>query len=167
MLQNFSEWLTGTPLHDFLSDTTRMSTWLIVPVSQTIHILAVSVLMICVGVLNLRALGIAGKRESFGKLASDVMPYIWTALAVLLFTGTVQTIAEPTRELGSAAFATKMALLIVVVSIAAVFQATTKKDANYWSRSVERQWMVSVLGVVSLFLWFGIAAAGRLIAYVT
>jgi hypothetical protein len=167
MLQNFSEWLTQTPLHDFLSDTTRMSTWLIVPVSQTIHILAVSVLMICVGLLNLRALSIAGRRESFGKLAGDVMPYVWAALGVLLFTGTVQTIAEPTRELLSAAFATNMALLIAVVSIAAVFQTTTKKDANYWDRSVERQWMVSVLGLVSLFLWLGIAAAGRLIAYVT
>jgi len=167
MLQTFSEWLTGTPLHDFLSDTTRMSTWLIVPLSQTIHILAVSVLMICVGLLNLRALGIAGRRESFGNLANEVMPYIWTALAVLLFTGTVQTIAEPTRELLSTAFATKMALLVAVVSIAALFQATTKKDANYWDRSAERQWMVSVLGAVSLFLWLGIAAAGRLIAYVT
>lgn len=167
MLQSFSEWLTQTPLHDFLSDTTRMSTWLIVPLSQTIHILAVSVLMICAGLLNLRALGIAGHRESFGKLASDVMPYIWGALAILLFTGTVQTIAEPTRELGSATFGTKIALLIAVVSIAAVFHMTTKKDANYWDRSSQRQFMVGVLGALSLVLWFGIAVAGRLVAYAT
>ena len=167
MFQGIANWLVETPLHYFLSDTTKMSTWLIVPMSQTIHIIAVSVLMICAGLLNLRALRIAGTRETLGKVASDVMPYIWGALAVLLATGIVQTIAEPTRELGSTTFLTKMTLVLISVAIAAVVQNTTKTDANYWDRTAQRQTTVSLLAVASLALWFGIAVAGRLVAYAT
>lgn len=94
MFTALGDWLVQTPLHTFFSDTTKMSTWLIVPMSQTIHILAVSVLMICAGLLNLRALRIAGTRETLGKVASNVMPWTWGALTVLLATGIVQTIAD-------------------------------------------------------------------------
>jgi hypothetical protein len=165
MLDNFSHWLTQTALHDFLSDTTHLSTWLIIPVSQTIHILAVSIVMICIAVLNLRLLGIGGKRESFGKLVADLMPWVWSALIILLTTGIVQTIAEPDRELLSMAFRMKMLLLVAVVAITVVYQRTVQKDPNFWWRSRQRREMATVLGTLSLVLWFGITAAGRLIAY--
>ena len=58
MLEGFSEWLSSTPVNAFLADTTKLSTWLIVPMSQTIHIVGVAVVMIAVGMLNLRLLGV-------------------------------------------------------------------------------------------------------------
>ena len=88
-----------------------------------------------------------------------------TALIILFITGAVQTIAEPGRELLNIGFKAKMVLLVIVVAIAMVYENTVKKDPNYWEHSPERRRKAHVLATVSLVLWFGIAAAGRLIAY--
>jgi len=165
MIEELSNWLTQTPLHDFLSDTTHTATWLIIPLSQTVHILAVSVVMICVAMLNLTLLGIGDRRENFAKRVTDLMPWIWSALAVLLATGILQTLAEPNRELLSMAFRLKILLVLAVVGITAFYQRTVNQDSNFW-RSPQRERLATILGTVSLVLWFGIAAAGRLIAYV-
>jgi hypothetical protein len=166
MLEGFVEWLTLSPLTAVFSDTTNFWTWLIIPVSQCIHIICVAIVMISVGILNLRLLGIAGTRQSFAQLAGHLMPWIWGALTILFITGTVQTIAEPGRELLNIGFKTKMVLLMITVVITMIYESTVKKDPNYWEHSPERRKMAHVLAAVSLVLWIGIAAAGRLIAYV-
>lgn len=165
MLKGFSDWLTQTPLSLFLADTTQFSTWLIIPLSQTIHILAVSIVMISVAMLNLRLLGVAGHRDNFAQLTAQLMPWIWSALAVLLLTGALQAIAEPGREILNIGFQVKMALLLMVVAITFGYARTIRDDARYWDRSPERRMSARVLAAISLVLWIGIAAAGRLIAY--
>jgi len=164
MFQGFVDWLQGTSLAAFLSDTTNFWTWLIIPVSQSIHIVCVAIVMMSVGILNLRLLGIAGTRQSFAQLAGHLMPWIWSALIVLFITGTVQTIAEPGRELLNIGFKTKMVLLIVTVIITMVYENNVKKDPQYWEHP-DRRRMAQVLATISLVLWIGIVAAGRMIAY--
>ena len=164
MLEGFTEWLTGTRATEVFSDTTVFWTWLIIPVSQCIHIICVAIVMMSVGLLNLRLLGMAGTSQSFAQLVRHLMPWIWSALTILFITGTVQTIAEPGRELLNIGFKTKMVLLIVTVLITMHYEVTVKKDPHYWSLPEHRH-MAHVLATVSLVFWIGIVAAGRLIAY--
>lgn len=165
MLEDFSEWLTQTQLSTFFADTTQLSTWLIIPISQCIHILGVAVVMISVGVLNLHLLGIAGTRRSFAQLAGQLIPWVWGGLIVLFITGTLQTIAEPGRELLNLGFRVKMVLLLVVAAITLVYQITVTKDPFYWEYTPQRRQAARTLATLSLVLWVGIAVAGRLIAY--
>jgi hypothetical protein len=165
MLQEFSNWLTQTDLNAFLADTTRLETWLIIPVSQSIHIIAVAIVMICVAALNLRLLGFAGGHQTFAQMASRLMPWIWGALIALFVTGVVQTLAEPGRELLNISFQIKIVLLMIVAAITIFYEQTVKKDPNYWENSPQRRRMGMFLASVSLVLWIGIAAAGRMIAY--
>jgi hypothetical protein len=165
MLEGFTEWLTDSPLTALLSDTSQLATWLIIPVSQSLHILCVAVVLISATMLNLRLLGIGNATQNFAKLASQLMPWLWGALIVLLLTGAVQTIAEPGRQLLNVAFRTKMGLLVLVVAVSAIYEQTIKTDPDYWDHSPERRRMGRFLAVVSLLLWVGIASAGRLIAY--
>ena len=165
MLEEFSNWLTQTDLKAFLSDTTHFSTWLIIPISQTVHILSVAAVLMSVALLNARLLGLAGTRQSFAELTVQLMPWIWTALGVLLVTGAIQTIAEPTRELLSLTFGVKMLLLAVVVAITSFYARTVKADPTYWERSAQHRRVARVLASLSLVIWVGIAMAGRLIAY--
>jgi uncharacterized membrane protein YkvI len=165
MLQEFSNWLTQTDLNAFLSDTTHVETWLIIPVSQSVHILGVAVVMISVAVLNLKLLGFAGGRQTFAQLASRLMPWIWGGMIALFLTGVIQTLAEPGRELLNISFQIKVALLVMVVAITLFYQQALKRDAAYWENSPEHRQMGRFLASVSLMLWIGIAVAGRLIAY--
>jgi hypothetical protein len=93
------------------------------------------------------------------------MPWIWSALTILFITGTIQTIAEPGRELLNLGFKTKMVLLTITVAITLLYERTIKKDPNYWEHSLERRKIAHVLATVSLVAWIGIVTAGRLIAY--
>ena len=166
MIKEFTQWLSQTHLNAVFSDTTHLSTWLIIPVSQCVHILGVTVVMISVGVLNLNLLGIAGTRQNFAQLAKALIPWIWGALIVLFITGTIQTIAEPNRELLNVSFRVKMAMLLVTAAITLIYQITLKKDPHFWEISRERRQTGRLLATISLVLWVGIAAAGRLIAYI-
>lgn len=165
MLEQFSEWLNQTQLSATLADTTHLSTWLIIPLSQCIHILGVAVVMISVGVLNLHILGIVGRRLTFAQLAGHLIPWVWGALIVLLITGTLQTIAEPGRELMNIAFRVKMVMLLITAGITLVYQITVRKDPFYWEYSPQRRQAARMLATISLTLWVGMVAAGRLIAY--
>ena len=166
MLNAFAEWLSSSYLNAIFADTTRTATWLIVPVSQSIHIIAVAMLMMSVLLLNFRILGLAGTRQSFARLSGQLMPWIWPALIVLLITGAVQTIAEPMRELLSTTFWLKMAMLAVTLAITALYAVGLRKDSRFWEHSRARRVMLKGLATLSLVLWTGIVAAGRLIAYI-
>jgi len=165
MLQEFSDWLSQSSLTALFSDTTLIETWLIIPVSQSLHILGVAIIMISVGMLNLQLLGIGVSRQNFGKLCGQLVPWIWAALALLFITGVVQTIAEPTRELMNITFRTKMVMLAITIAITALYQVQVRKDSKYWENSPEHRNLGRVLASVSLVLWVGILAAGRVIAY--
>jgi hypothetical protein len=165
MLEDFSEWLTNTQLSAVLADTTHLSTWLIIPLSQCVHILSVAVVMISVGVLNVQLAGIWRTRQTFAQLAGHLIPWIWGSLAVLLLTGTLQTIAEPTRELANIGFRFKIVMLAIVALITLFYQVTIRSDPLYWEQSPTRRQTGRRLAMTSLFLWVGIAAAGRMIAY--
>ena len=162
MLQELSDWLAQTYLFSLFSDTTRLETWLIIPVSQSIHIAAVAMIAISVGLLNLRLVGLAGTRQSFLRLSAQLLPWIWGALAVLFITGVVQTIAEPSRELMNSTFRIKMILLAISIAITVFYRVQVKKNPTYWD---ERQGLARLLAGTSLVFWLCIIAAGRLIAY--
>lgn len=166
MLQQFSDWLGQTYLSSVLADTTHMSTWMVIPLSQSLHILAVAFIMISVSVLNLRMLRVTATNSSFAGLTKRLMPGIWAALAVLFITGALQTVAEPSRELLNGTFLLKMVLLLVVVAICAFYQATVRREPKYWELTPQHQRIGTMLATTSLVLWFAILAAGRLIAYV-
>ena len=166
MLQELSDWLEQTALHTIFADTTRLETWLIIPLSQTIHILGVAIVMTAIGMLNLQLLGVRVTKQSFAELSAGWMPWIWSALAVLFVTGAVQTIAEPTRELMNNTFRIKIVMLLIAVAITVLYRTQVQKDPDYWQRSGERRTAAFALASLSLVLWLGIVAAGRLVAYV-
>jgi len=156
-LQNFCDWLSNTSI----SLTIQTITW-IIPAVQTIHILCVALVMSCMAMMDLRLIGVAGTRRPVSVAVSRFVPWVWGALPVLLATGTILTIGEPSRELLNPYFRTKMASLVVVILITFFVQRQNKKDANYWEA---RKGMAALAGVFSLLLWVGIVTCGRWIAY--
>jgi len=166
MFEQLSSWLEQTELHSIFSDTTHLATWLIIPISQTVHILGVAIVMIAVGMMNLHLLGIQVTRQSFAQLSERWMPWLWAAMAVLFLTGAIQTIAEPTREFMNNTFRIKIVMLLVAVAITIIYRTQIKKDPKYWDLSGEHRALALGLASLSLVLWLGIVAAGRLIAYV-
>jgi len=157
MLQNFCDWLSNTSV----SLTIQTITW-IIPAVQTIHILCVAIVMSCMAMMDLRLVGVAGTRRPVSAAVSRFVPWVWGALPVLLATGIILIIGEPSRELLNPYFRLKMASLVVVIVITFFVQRQNTKDAAYWEA---RKGMAAIAGALSLLLWVGIVTCGRWIAY--
>jgi len=99
---------------------------------------------------------------TLARVADRFRPVIWWMLPLLLATGTVLIIGEPTRELGNWIFQLKMLLLVSVVALLLVFQRPLARDPQYWDAHRRG---ARLLAIVSLILWCGIIFAGRWIAY--
>lgn len=165
MLEEFANWLSRTEISQLFTDTNRFEMWLLVPLSQTIHTVALGFVLIAVGVLNLRMLGVVATGQPYAKLSNQLTPWIWIGLAACLITGILQTVAEPSREIMNNLFRLKVIGLLIVIAITYVFAARVKNDPMYWEQSDRRHLTGKMLAALALALWVGIATAGRLIAY--
>ena len=158
MVQAFCDWLSNTPV----SLKIQTVVW-IIPAIQTVHILSVSIVMASMAMLDLRLMGIAGKRQPISRMVDRFVPWVWRVLLILFTTGAILTIGEPSRELLNWAFRTKMVMVASVSLITLAVQLMNRRDATFWEN---RRIAAAVVGVVSLLLWLAIVTAGRWIAYV-
>jgi len=142
-LDRFCSWLEQTSLSQAIQ-----STGWVVPAVQTIHILAIAVVLSAVLMLNLRLLGIVGSDQPLARVTSRFRPVIWWTLPILLATGVVMIIGEPARSLANSVFQLKMLLLLAAIAVTASFHRHSR-----------------ILALLSLSLWVGIVFAGRWIAY--
>jgi hypothetical protein len=154
-----AQWLSATPL----STAARALDWL-VPLLQTIHILAIAMVVSAVFMIDLRILGLA-RAQSIDETARRFVPWIWSGLAVLAMSGVALIVVEPMRALPNPAFQIKMALLAIAIATTCLFQISLRGDAAFWQTSGSRRTMVNVLAISAFLLWCVIAGAGRLIAY--
>ena len=157
LLPEFSDWLTRTHASQVVSTVT----W-IIPTTQIIHIVCVTIVLVPMLMLDLRMMGVMGIRQSISAVAQRFIPPIWIALIILFLTGVVLTIGEPGRELLSNAFRLKMILVAIVAVITFFVQRRIKGDATFWE---SRPGLAKLVALVSMVLWLAILTAGRMIAY--
>ncbi len=161
MIQHFCDWLAATRLSQAFAN----AGWF-VPTVQTIHILSIAAVIIMLSMMNFRLLRITRSGPSLQSLSAGYVPWVWRVLVILLVTGILLTITEPTRELMNNAFRLKMLMVVVLTILTAVFSSALRKDGEYWSATPGRRVLGSAIGLTSLILCVSIVAAGRLIAYV-
>ena len=156
----FSEALAATPVSRFLQGIG----WLI-PLVQTVHILAIAAVMGSAGLTDLRLLGLAGRSHSAADMARRLAPAVWWALLVLACSGAVLAIAEPLRSLPNPAFQLKMLLLLPAAALTGFIQSALRSGAASWALPSGPRLAVKLAAAASLLLWVAIIFAGRWIAF--
>lgn len=157
MLTQLCNWISTTQACQVISG----NLWMI-PLIQSIHIIAVTVVMAPMLMFDLRLMGVAGRKQPIWAVANRFVPPIWYALLVLLGTGILLVIGEPDRELLSPTFQVKMILVATVSLITYFLYRKVQGDKTYWD---SHRATAIVLGVLCLCMWISILTAGRLIAY--
>jgi hypothetical protein len=160
MFRPFADWLSTTALSKTLQD----QAW-VVPTSQSIHIIAVSVVFGSAVMINLRLLGVGRSGRSVSQLSNTLIPWMWRGLAVLLFTGLIQTIAEPVRQFVTPMFWAKMTMIIVVATMTGLYAQAVRRRAPEWDAAPSRPVHAKVFAVLSTLLWLAIIVCGRFIGY--
>jgi hypothetical protein len=156
---HFTSWLADTQVSKAIGD----HAW-VTPLVQTLHILAIAVIMSAILMTNLRALGVVGRDESLLRFSHRYAPWIAFALLALAISGATLIVGEPKRALENPVFVLKMGLLVLALAATAIIHAPLRYDAEFW-RSKARTVALRSLAVSSLAVWAGIIFAGRWIAY--
>ncbi len=150
-------WLAATPLSALIGEVA----W-IVPAVQSLHILAISVVVAGVFLIDLRLLGAFGESDGIAAYTRRYLPWVWWALAVLLVTGAIMIVSEPVRALRNTTFVVKMVLIVVAVTLTGATQRPLKADPDFWRDHKTR---ARALALASLTVWVAVIACGRWIAY--
>lgn len=158
-LASVSDRLAATSVSTFLQE----KAWA-VPSLQSVHILAIGIVMASIAMLDLRLAGFIGREQSMRGLTLRFYPWIWGALAVLLATGLLQIMAEPARELLNWIFWTKMGLIVGAVLFTAPVRSLLE-DCRYRDLPPRKRLIVRTCAVLSLLLWVAVLTCGRWIAY--
>ena len=145
VIREFAEWLSQTS-PSLLIQT--HNAW-VIPTIQSIHIIAIGVVLTSVLMIDLRILGWAGHDQTLGETTDRFGPWLSWALLVLLITGISMVVGEPVRALLSFSFWLKMSL----VAAGALIQTRVNRLSVKW------------LTIVTLLMWVCIVVLGRLIAY--
>jgi hypothetical protein len=159
-MMDFAQWLAQTRI----SLAIQTHFW-VIPTVQSIHIVAIGIVMSSVFMMDLRVLGWAGTDQTLGQMTRRFAPWLWGALGALFVTGGLMVVGEPVRELLSLSFWLKMSLIIVGAAVAAGFQLTLKRSSGDWEKSFLNRRTTKCLAMATFLVWCSVVILGRLIAY--
>ncbi len=139
-------------------------TFWIVPFIQSIHICAIAALVVSALISQLRILGVMASDESASTVMRRYLPWLWTALGVLLLSGLLLMISEPQRAIANFFFWTKMAMVLAAFIFSLLLVKPFLKSEDTVAQSACLTW-AKPLAVLSLLLWVAVIFSGRWIAY--
>src|SRR5580658_9668650 len=155
LLQLF-KWFDATPISLIIRNSTY-----IFPVVEVFHLLGLTLLLGTVTVVDMRILGVGMRRQSVSDLASALTPWSVGAAILTIVSGILLFLSEAMKCYGNAAFPYKMwfllgGIILYFVALRRVASPTSKLN------SVQ----LKVIAILALVLWYGVAIAGRAIAFV-
>src|SRR5579862_5675682 len=138
----------------------RESKWTFT-LAEVFHLLGLTLLLGTVLILALRLFGFVLQGKSVAGTARELMPWSIAGLTITVFTGFLLFVSEATKCWGNVAFRYKMLFLFMAL----IFQFTV---LPFVCRADEKRFPPvarKIAAVIAVFLWFGVAAAGRAIAF--
>lgn len=154
MIAAAAEWVAATPFAEWAAGSA-----LAYPVANTVHVLALVLLLGGIGLVDLRMLGLF-RRLPLEPLARALVPIAATGVAIMVLSGATMFAADAEAMAASGTFRIKLVLIALALGNVALFR---------WRYGAVPSGRVGtgtkLLALASLLLWTGVAIAGRLIAY--
>lgn len=135
------------------------------PALETVHVLALSLVLGTVCVVDLRLLGWASRQRPYRELAREVLPWTWIAFCFSVASGGLMFITQAVEYYENVAFRLKMTLLLLAGLNMAIFELFTVRDAAKWGQGMSASWRAKLAGALSLSLWVAIVFFGRRIGF--
>jgi hypothetical protein len=133
------------------------------PTVLTLHTIGLGVLVGANAIVDLRLLGFA-PRLPLPSL-SPLYRFMWAGFAINAITGVLLFTANATTKATQPVFYVKLALIAAALVVTSAIRKAVARDQSSSRRAAPPVMSPRRLAVVSLMLWAGAIAAGRLMAY--
>lgn len=160
MFDRILEWLDATSLAVAVREND-----ILFPLTESIHVLALTLVVGSIAIVDLRLLGMASRGRPVTGLMRDVLPITWIAFLGALLTGLTLFISQAPSYMDNFYFKTKMVLLMVAGINVLVFHTVTARSAAQWDAAGIVPAGAKAAGAASLILWTLIVIFGRWIGF--
>jgi hypothetical protein len=142
-----------------------MRQWLwLYPAVEIVHILGFVVLVGAAFMFDLRLLGLS-RGLPVSAMAEHLLRWSRLALVVVAPTGALMFMAHATEMAANPAFRLKLVLIAAAFLNAGLFHRWPFRAVGDWDTELVAPWPARLAGGLSLLLWTGVIACGRLLAY--
>lgn len=144
---SFFQWLEHSSWITAISN----SKWMY-PAVEVTHFFSLFLLVGTIAVIDLRLLGLAGRRQTVSELAAQLFPWTWVGLGLAVLSGFLMFAASATGFVANTQFLIKMVITALAVAFAIVVQRSTRK----WDQPSGTPIVAKLTAIVSLALWIGV-----------
>jgi hypothetical protein len=137
----------------------RESIWLF-PVLEAVHLVGLCLLGGTVLLVDLRMLGLTMRQQTAAALAEQMRPWLVSALGVLIVTGVLLFLSEAVKCYYNQSFWVKMTALPIALAFTFLVRERFARKEE-----LDTNGTTKVIAIVSMTLWFTVAAAGRWIGF--
>jgi hypothetical protein len=135
------------------------------PCIESVHVLAVALVVGSIAVVDLRLLGWASRDRPVSRLSADVLPVTWAAFGVAAVSGFLLFASNAPKYLENPYFRGKLALLALAGLNMLVFQLVVERDLPAWDAGRPTPRAARLAAALSLVLWTLVVACGRWIGF--
>jgi hypothetical protein len=154
------QWLEATSL----ATTIRENDFLF-PSIESLHVLAITLVVGSIAIVDLRLLGLASLDRAVNLLTREVLPYTWGAFAVGAITGALLFSSNAKAYAHNFFFQGKMILLVLAGINMLIFHLFAGREVERWSKAARPPVPAKIAGAVSLMLWVAVVGFGRWIGF--
>lgn len=150
--------------HGTLAELVREND-LLFPFIESVHVLAVCLVVGSIAVVDLRLLGFASVDRPVGRLMRSILPITVGAFGLAVAAGSLLFISHASKYLENRFFIAKITLIALAGVNMAVFHLIGARNLDQWENDALPPLFARVAGGLSLFLWVSIVACGRWIGF--
>ncbi|MEZ5491619.1 MAG: DUF6644 family protein [Gammaproteobacteria bacterium] len=147
-----------------LSQIIAATNWF--PLLETIHVVAITLVLGSILWVDLRLLGFATRRYPITLLSRELLPWTWGAFTVATVTGLGMFITRAASHMVNPAFQWKLFLLALAGLNMALFHGKVYRQLGEWNNAPRPPGKVRFFGASSLAIWSGVMLAGRWIGHI-
>jgi hypothetical protein len=160
----FEDWFTRLQEMDF--PTQIRESGFLFPTIETVHVFALVLVVGSIMAVDLRLLGVTNRDRHFSHLASEMLPWTWTAFTVAAIAGLLMFSSKAVTYYNNIPFRIKMCCLVLAGLNMFWFHWAGTKHLKMWDHT-RPPLSAKFAGGASLLLWTVIVGAGRWIGFTT
>jgi hypothetical protein len=137
--------------------------WLF-PIVETLHVIALTVVVGSIAMIDLRLLGAVSRTNPVSRLSKEVLPWTWTAWCVAAVFGSLLFSSNAHGYAGNLQFQLKFTCMILAALNMLVFQLGAFRHVERWDLG-EPPRSAKVAGALSLLFWIAVVFLGRWVGF--
>ena len=138
---------------------------LLFPWVEAIHVLAITLVIGSIALVDLRLIGIRALNRPISTVAKELLPITWLSFIIAAVSGAILFASNALSYSQNSYFLSKIILLALAGINMMCFQFIIGKNLDRWNHYSQLPTAVRISGAISLTLWVSIMICGRWIGF--